>query len=77
MNRYAYNTQADYIRAMKAADFQSLGVPVVAYVKRVDLGGIPAYALHGADGTALGIEASEDRAAMAAISKNLFPVMVQ
>lgn len=77
MNHYAHNSQADFIRAMKSADFQALGVPVVAYVKRIERDGVPAYALHSADGTALGVEASEDRAAMAALNKNLFPVMVQ
>jgi hypothetical protein len=62
---------------MKTADFAAFGVPVVAYVKRVDLGGIHAYALHGADGEPLSIEASEDMAALAARQKNLMPVMVQ
>jgi hypothetical protein len=67
----------DAFKTMKKADFANFGVPVVAYVRRVELGGFTAYALHGADGEPLGIEVSEDLAALAARQHNLMPVMVQ
>ncbi len=62
---------------MKMSDFAAFGVPVVAYVKKIERGGVAAYAVHGADGQPLSIEASEDLAALAARNKNLLPVMVQ
>lgn len=62
---------------MKMSDFAAFGVPVVAYVKKIDLDGVPAYSVHGADGQPLSVESSEDLAAMAARHKNLMPVMVQ
>ena len=68
---------ADMPRFMKPADFAAFGVPVVAYVKRIDLEGTTAYAVHGADGEPLAIEASEDLAALHAKHRNLLPVMVQ
>ncbi|MCB1538776.1 MAG: DUF1150 family protein [Alphaproteobacteria bacterium] len=78
MNRItAPHNAADMIRTMNASEFQALGGPLVAYVRRIDMGGIPAYALHGADGTKLGLEASEDLAALAARERDLLPVMVQ
>lgn len=68
----------DSIREMKRAEFANFGVPVVAYVKRVQLvNGITAYAVHGADGAPIGIEANEDMAALSARHKNMMPVMVQ
>ncbi len=78
MNNQSFKTTVNAIKAMKSTEFASLGVPVVAYVKRVDLtDGMSAYALHGADGAPLGMEASEALAALAARDKNLLPVMVQ
>jgi hypothetical protein len=71
------NKQPQNPKIMRSVDFATFGVPVVAYVKRIDLNGIRAYALHGADGEALGIEASEDLAALAARHKNLLPVLIQ
>lgn len=65
------------LRTMTVADFASFGVPVVAYVKRVNVEGHAAYAVHNADGTPIGIEDSMDLAALAARHKNLFPVLVQ
>ena len=63
---------------MKNAEFANFGVPVVAYVKKVQLvNGITAYALHGADGAPIGIEANEDLATLAVRHKNMMPVMVQ
>ena len=66
----------DQVRAMKEKEFMHFGVEVVAYVRKVDMGGMTAYALHGADGQTLGIEVSEDLAALSARHKNLMPVMV-
>lgn len=71
-NRHAH----DHL-IMKNSDFAAFGVPVVAYVKKVDLGGVAAYAVHGADGQPISIEASEHLAALSARNKNLLPVMVQ
>jgi hypothetical protein len=69
--------ETDTIKAMKRAEFINFGVPVVAYIKRIDINGIPAFALHGADGEPLGVEASEDMAVLSARYKNLMPVKVQ
>lgn len=65
------------LKGMKHAEFVNFGVPFVAYVKRIDLGGIAAFALHGADGEPLSVEPSEDLAILAARQKNLTPVKVQ
>lgn len=69
--------QPENLKVMRSTDFMMFGVPVVAYIKRINLSGITAYSLHGADGEPLGVEASEDLAALAARQKNLFAVLVQ
>jgi hypothetical protein len=69
--------ETDNFKAMKRAEFINFGVPVVAYIKRVDINGLPAFALHGADGEPLGIEESEDMAVLSARYKNMLPVKVQ
>lgn len=65
------------LRLVHNGDFFAFGTSVIAYVKRVDMGGRPAFALHGADGVLLGIESSEDMAMLTAQQKGLFGVLIQ
>jgi len=43
------------LRHLSATDFAALGVNDLAYVKPVIVDGQPAYAIHAADGTEMGI----------------------
>lgn len=61
---------------LEIVDFASFGLPVVAYVKPVNIGGTDAFSLHAADGTLLSLSEDENLAAMDARKRNLLPVMV-
>lgn len=68
----------EILKDMKVAEFMNFGMPLVAYIRPIDLaGGIHAYAVHSADGEPLGIEATEDMAVIFARQKNLMAVKVQ
>ena len=71
------NKQSLTLKLIHNGDFENFGVSVIAYVKKVDLAGLTAYAIHGADGKSLGIEPTEAMALSVAQQRNLFPVMVQ
>jgi len=68
--------EAKDFKVMGAHDFAMFGVPVVAYVKPVSIGGHRAFSLHSADGTPLEMLETEDLAALSAHQRNLLPVVV-
>lgn len=63
-------------QSMTIQDFARFGVPVIAYVKPVELKGHRFFALYSADGTRLGTEDTEMGATRAAHERNLLPVIV-
>jgi hypothetical protein len=64
------------LRRLSPAAFAALGLEELAYVKRVTVGGVPAYAIHAADGRRLG-RASDRAVAFAALRQHdLVPVSV-
>lgn len=72
------NNPTETLKAMKITEFMNFGMPIVAYIKPIDLAdGIHAYAVHAADGEPLGIEATEDMAVIFAHQKNLMALKVQ
>ena len=71
------NKQTLTIRLDHSGDFATFGVSVMAYVKKTEVDGKPAYVVCSANGTALGTETSEAGAMLCARMNNLFPVAVQ
>ena len=63
-------------KIMGVQDFAAFGVPVVAYVKPLDIDGHRAFGLFNADGTQIETLATEDMAAISAHRRNLLPVVV-
>ncbi|HEY8963144.1 MAG TPA: hypothetical protein VIN59_01645 [Alphaproteobacteria bacterium] len=64
------------LKVMGVQDFANFGVPIVAYVKPVDVDGHRAFALMTADGNEIETLATEDMAAISAHKRNLLPVVV-
>ena len=61
---------------LSATTFHALGVSHIAYIKKVDVGGTPGYAIHAADGRVLGGAANRDLAIAAARQFDLQPLDV-
>jgi len=57
------------LRHLSEAQFAGLGVSRVAYVKPVTVNGARAFAIHGADGTAMAL-AGDEAVALAAIAQH-------
>jgi hypothetical protein len=57
-------------------DLASLGVPGLAYIKRVEEENGVAWAIHGAEGTRIGLAPSRELAFAAVIQHELEPVSV-
>jgi hypothetical protein len=57
------------IRHLTDIQFAQLGLPHIAYVKPVDLNGARAFAIHGADGTPMGMAPGLD-VAFAAVGQH-------
>lgn len=70
----APNALAD--RPLTAADLAQWGVNVVAYVKKVDIEGGTAYAIHAANGEPLGLAGSRDVAFAGLRQNDLEPASV-
>lgn len=66
----------DDIGAMPAPEFQHLGVEYLAYVKRIVLNSEVVYAVHAADGTAMGVARDRDTAMASVRQHGLEPVSV-
>ncbi len=64
------------LRQLSAAQFAGLGVSRMAYVKPVLINGARAFAIHGADGTAMAV-AGDEAVALAAIAQHeMVPALV-
>jgi hypothetical protein len=48
------------IRQMSARELALFGMQDIAYIKRVEVDGSPAYAVHAADGTQIAVLANRD-----------------
>lgn len=57
------------IRHLTERQLAALGVSEIAYIKPVVLNGVPAFAIHGADGTPMAV-ADNEEVAMAAIRQH-------
>lgn len=64
------------LHPMSAADFAAWGTPGLAFVKRVVVGNEASWAIHAADGTAIGVAPSRAIAFAAIIQHELEPVSV-
>ena len=64
------------LRSMSARELYALGMPQLAYVKRVSENGSDAYAVFAADGTPLGAMATRELAFAALKQHDLEPVSV-
>jgi hypothetical protein len=65
------------IRHLSAAQFGSLGVSQVAYVKPVIVNGAPAFAIHAADGTPMAVTEDQDVALAAIAQHEMLATLVQ
>lgn len=64
------------LKSMSPEAFAYLGAPALAYVKEVKVEGVPAFAVHAADGTAIAIFENRDYAFAAAKQNDLDAVSV-
>lgn len=62
--------------SMPLNDFAHFGVPIIAYVKPINVEGERIFALYSADGKHLDTSKTEREATMAAHARNLLPVIV-
>jgi hypothetical protein len=67
----------DEIGAIPGSEFAHLGVEYLAYVKRVVVNNEIMFAIHAADGTALGVARDRDTAMASVRQHGLEPVSVQ
>jgi hypothetical protein len=65
------------IRHLSAAEFGSLGVSQIAYVKPVVVNGAPAFAIHAADGTPMAVAADQEVALAAIAQHEMVAALVQ
>lgn len=65
------------IRHLSPAEFGSLGVSQIAYVKPVMINGAPAFAIHAADGTPMAVAADRDVALAAIAQHEMLAALVQ
>ena len=72
----AGNTIAVDIRNMTASQFAQLGMPLIAYVKPVVVNGDNAFAIHGADGSPMGMAPGLDVAMAAVLQHEMLAVRV-
>jgi hypothetical protein len=64
------------IRQMSARELALFGIQDVAYIKRVEVDGAPAYAVHAADGTQIAVLGVRDVAFAMVRQHDLDPVSV-
>jgi hypothetical protein len=70
------NTVTIDVRNMTASQFAQLGTPLIAYVKPVVVNGGNAFAIHGADGTPMGMAPGLDIAMAAVLQHEMLAVRV-
>jgi len=64
------------LRGMTTVDLAALGVPSLAYIRRVSTKEGEAYAINAADGTPIAVVADREMAFAAARQNDLYPVSV-
>lgn len=64
------------VRHLSQVQFAQLGTPYIAYLKPVINEGVPAIAIHGADGTPMGMATDVDVAIAAVEQHEMHPVRV-
>jgi hypothetical protein len=64
------------VRHLSQSQFAQLGMPYIAYLKPVLNNGVPAIAIHGADGTPMGVATDVDVAIAAVEQHEMRPVRV-
>ena len=69
-------TQIEKLRAISPQDFATLGMQGMAYVKRVVVNDVVAYAIFAADGTQVGLAPSRDIAVASLVQHELEPLSV-
>lgn len=70
------NTVTIDVRHMSPSQFAQLGMPMIAYVKPVVVNGGNAFAIHGADGTPMGMAPGLDVAIAAVLQHEMLAVRV-
>jgi hypothetical protein len=70
------NTVTVDVRRMTPDQFAQLGMPMIAYVKPVIVNGGHAFAIHGADGTPMGMAPGLDVAVAAVLQHEMLAVRV-
>lgn len=70
------NTSPILVRHLSPEDFAAFGVDHVAYVKPVEVNGVPAFAVHAADGTPLTVLPDREVASATIRQNDLEPVSV-
>ncbi len=69
-------TERDELRRMRPGIWAELGVPDIAYVKKVEIDGVAAFAIHAADGTELAVFTDRDAAWAAVRLHEMVPLSV-
>ena len=64
------------VRHLTEIQFAQLGLPHIAYVKAIDVNGARAFAIHGADGTPMGVAPGLDIAFAAVGQHEMLAVRV-
>lgn len=64
------------IRRLTPEQLGRLGMPHLAYVKRVVVDGQPAFAIHAADGSPMALAADRDLALAAIVQHEMSPALV-
>lgn len=64
------------IRHITVNQLAQLGVARIAYVRPVDVGGTPAFAIHAADGTPMAVIGDRQVAMAAIIQHEMLPALV-
>jgi len=64
------------IRHLSTDELAQLGVSQIAYVKPVMMNGVPAFAIHAADGTPMAVTADRSVAISAIIQHEMLPTLV-
>jgi hypothetical protein len=72
----AANTITIDVRHMSSSQFAQLGMPMIAYVKPVIVNGDSAFAIHGADGSPMGMAPGLDVAIAAVLQHEMLAVRV-
>jgi hypothetical protein len=65
------------IRQITTAQLAQLGVSQLAYIKHINVGGETAVAIHGADGTPMGVAPNQELAWEAILEHEMVPTLVQ